>query len=132
LTGASVLFDAVYVPDGEASVAALLAEPEALNFVDEAYKHCKTIAASGAGIELLAKAVLPVTTDKNAENGSAMEASMDPGVIVGRDGDIVTLAENFILGIARHRHWERELSLMAGDPAHIPGGKTSKRARASL
>jgi len=132
LTGASVLFDAVYVPDGEASVAALLAEPETLNFLDEAYKHCKTIAASGAGVELLARAGLPVATDENAENGSAMEASMDAGVIVGTDGNIVALAENFILGIARHRHWERELSLMAGDPAHIPGGKASKRARASL
>src|SRR5215217_3169496 len=132
LTGASVLFDAVYVPDGEASVAALLAEPETLNFLDEAYKHCKTIAASGGGVELLAKAGLPVAIDEDAENGSAMEASMDPGVIVGRDGNIVALAENFILGIARHRHWERELSLMAGDPVHIPGGKTSKRARASL
>ena len=29
LTGASVLFDAVYVPGGEASVAALKSEPEA-------------------------------------------------------------------------------------------------------
>jgi catalase len=50
LTAASVLFDAVYVPDGEASVAALQAVPEALTFLNEAYNHCKTIAASGAGV----------------------------------------------------------------------------------
>lgn len=48
LTTSSVLFDAVYVPGGEESVAALKREAEAINFVNEAYKHCKTIAATGA------------------------------------------------------------------------------------
>ena len=132
LTGSSVLFDAVYVPDGEASVTALLAEPETLNFLNEAYKHCKTIAASGAGVELLAKAGLPVSaSEENSENGSPMKVSMDPGVIVGSNGDMKSLAENFILGIARHRHWERELQ-GAGDPAQMPGLPASKRARASV
>jgi len=95
LTGASVLFDAVYVPDGEASVAALLAEPEALNFLSEAYKHCKMIAGHGVGVQLL-------------ESAGLGESMVDAGVIVSRDGDAATLAENFIIGIARHRHWERE------------------------
>src|SRR5689334_2716101 len=57
-TGASVLFDAVYVPDGEVSVSALQAEPEAANFLREAYQHCKTIAAHGAGVQLLENAGL--------------------------------------------------------------------------
>jgi catalase len=132
LTGASVLFDAVYVPDGEASVASLQAEPESLNFLGEAYRHCKTIAASGAGIELLAKAGLPVSSEETAENGSAIEALMDPGVIVSRDGNTRALAENFVLGIARHRHWERELA-WSGEPSQMPkGGQASKRVRASL
>jgi hypothetical protein len=37
---------------GDASVATLEAETEALNFVDETYKHCKAIAATGAGVGL--------------------------------------------------------------------------------
>ena len=90
LTGASVLFDAVYVPGGEASIASLKAEPEALNFLREAYKHCKTIAARDAGIELL----------------EAAAVKSDSGVIVGRDG--AKLAKDFINAISRHRHWERE------------------------
>jgi catalase len=53
LAGSSVLFDAVYVPGGETSVETLEREPEAVNFLNEAYKHCKTIAATGAGVELL-------------------------------------------------------------------------------
>ncbi len=96
LTGSSVLFDAVYVPDGEASVAALQAEPEALSFLEEAFKHCKTIAASGAGVQLLQSAGLPV------------EGGTDPGVIVGTDRNTKELAENFVVAMAQHRHWERE------------------------
>jgi len=98
LTGASVLFDAVYVPDGAASVAALQAEPDALNFLREAYQHCKTLAGHGAGVQLL-------------ENAGLGEALADVGLIARRDGDAKALAENFIVGIARHRHWEREVIL---------------------
>jgi catalase len=98
LTGASVLFDAVYVPDGEASVAALQAGPEAANFLREAYQHCKTIAAHGAGVQLL-------------ENAGLNETMADAGLIAGRDGDARALAEPFVAGIARHRHWDREVIL---------------------
>jgi catalase len=95
LTGASVLFDAFYVPDGEESVASLLAEPAAANFLREAYQHCKTIAAHGAGVQLL-------------ESAGLGESMADAGLITGRDGNAATLADNFIVAIARHRHWERE------------------------
>ena len=106
------------------------AVPEALNFLNEAYNHCKTIAASGAGVGLLAQAGLPVSvSEEDSENGSAAEASMDPGVIVSSDGDIRTLAENFILGIARHRHWERELQLSDVSSQMPKAPPASKRAR---
>jgi hypothetical protein len=35
----------------------------------------------------------------------------DAGLIAGRDGDARTLSEDFIIGIARHRHWDREVIL---------------------
>jgi len=98
LTASSVLFDAVYVPDGQASVSALQAGPEAVDFLREAYQHCKTIAAHGIGAQLL-------------ENAGLGESMTDAGLIANRDGDARTLAENFIIGIARHRHWEREVIL---------------------
>ena len=53
LTVGSVLFDAVYVPGGDKSAEALAAEASAVLFVREAFKHCKAIAASGAGVDLL-------------------------------------------------------------------------------
>lgn len=69
LTTASVLFDAVYVPGGERNVAALKDEADALHFINEAYKHCKAIAATGAGVELLS--VSSLGADKIVEADSA-------------------------------------------------------------
>jgi catalase len=101
LTGASVLFDGVCVPDGEQSIAALTAEKEALVFLDEAYKHCKTIGANGAGLELIRSAGILNSAD-------AADNSEDSGVIVGA-GDVPgAIAPQFIDSLAQHRHWQRE------------------------
>ena len=53
LTASSVLFDAIYIPGGEQSVGILKGDAKALIFVNEAYLHCKTIAATDAGVQLL-------------------------------------------------------------------------------
>ncbi|HKR12345.1 MAG TPA: catalase [Pyrinomonadaceae bacterium] len=97
LTAASVLFDAVYVPGGDASVAALSAEPDASNFLREAYQHCKTIGAFGAGLDLLAAA--GITNEDDA------------GVITSREGSAGDIAAEFINAMAEHRHWSREPAL---------------------
>ena len=90
LTTASVLFDAVYVPGGAESIEALGAEADTFHFVDEAYKHCKAIAASGEAIGL----VKDMFAGK-AENDKAVIMSDDPSA-------------DFIKAIAQHRNWERE------------------------
>ena len=41
LTAASVIYDGVFVPGGESSVAALQMDADAVAFVAEAYKHSK-------------------------------------------------------------------------------------------
>jgi len=55
---ASVLFDAVYVPGGVASIKSLIQKGDARVFVDEAYKHGKPIAAVAEGVELLTAAAI--------------------------------------------------------------------------
>ena len=55
-TMASVLYDAVIVPCGPESIAALLNDGYAVHFVTEAYKRLKAVGAFGAGIEFLRKA----------------------------------------------------------------------------
>ncbi len=105
LTGASVLFDAVYIPGGDESVAALLKEDAAQEFVSEAYKHCKALAASGAGVGLLATALGGKFREAKA---SGKDAAANEGVVSGREASISSVATAFIKAIAAGRHWERE------------------------
>jgi len=104
LTASSVLFDAVYVPSGEESVEALKDELKALDFLTEAYEHCKSIAAAGAGIELLHAAGLVAMEENEIE-------VLSSGIILGRDADYAGLAAEFISDLQQHRHWEREESM---------------------
>jgi catalase len=103
LTAASVLFDAVYVPGGEQSVAALKLEPDAIHFVNEAYKHCKAVAATGAGVELLRASYVGAGEEAGAQGLKADEA-----VVTGLDGQARKVAADFIKAIAKHRNWARE------------------------
>ncbi len=93
LTAASVLFDAVYIPDGGKSIAKLIEEPDAIVFVNEAFKHCKAIATEGKGLELIRLTDAKLKADKS-------HSSM--GVLIDHK------ATDFIHAIAQHRFWERE------------------------
>jgi catalase len=104
LTASSVLFDAVYVPDGESSVSTLKGRPEVANFLSEAYQHCKTIGALGAGVDLLdASGIATSSATEDASEGDA-----DPGIVTSRDGTAKELSSLFIDAMAQHRHWNRE------------------------
>ncbi len=96
---ASVLFDAVYVPGGAASIGALLELPDALRFVDEAYKHGKAIGASAEGVDLVKACQLAALV---AEGDFANQ-----GVILEPRG-AARLARPFIKAIAAHRFHNRE------------------------
>jgi len=96
LTASSVLFDAVYIPGGTRSVSALLKEPSAIEFIREAYRHCKAIAVSREAVELLA-----------AANLSSDEQRHDEGILTSSPSD-GKFFSNFVTAIARHRTWTRE------------------------
>lgn len=102
LTAASVLFDAVYVPGGTNSIASLEAEPNAVHFLNEAFKHCKAIAADEQAIQVLEATYfykkLPEQYDE--------ETALAEGIIIGPDP--VKTAKVFAKAIAMHRFWERE------------------------
>jgi catalase len=89
VTMPSVVYDAVFIPGGNASVAILEADGDVVHFVSEAFKHGKAIAAAGQGQDLL------------------HTAGIDPdsaGVVTGAGA---ALARNFIAAIAQHRAWDR-------------------------
>jgi catalase len=106
LTGSSVLFDAVYIPGGDASVAALKQQKDAHEFVGEAYKHCKAIAASGGGVELLVAAI----AGQSGQDDGGKRVRVKDGLVTSRDAAPADLAAAFIEAIAQHRHWAREKS----------------------
>jgi catalase len=93
LTDASVFYDAVYVVGGTNSVATLEGEPDAIHFLNEAWRHCKSIAAHNDATQLLESTYF------------YRKIEQDNGVLIGGTGDI---SEGFITAIAQHRFWERE------------------------
>src|SRR3569623_1686307 len=108
LTSASVLFDALYVAGGEASVTTLKREAKALHFINEAYLHCKAIAATGAGVDLVnASHVGARLGDANA--GKPKDVMVNEGVVLSREAPPAKVAAEFIKAIAEHRRWSREM-----------------------
>ncbi len=97
LTSSSVLFDAVFIADGQ-GLASLDGDGDVLEFINDAYKHCKTIGADGAGIGLLA--------GTNFAQKTANQK--DDGLIISETAGDRAFAENFINAMAQHRFWQRE------------------------
>ncbi len=98
LTTASVFYDAVFVPGGTNSVATLEADPDAVHFLNEAFKHCKAIALNSEAIQVLQ------ATYFGRKISFSPEITED-GISVG-DGKM--FAEKFIADIKMHRFWNRE------------------------
>ena len=106
LTSASVMFDAVYVPGGADSIADLQANGDAMHFLDEAFWHCKAIAATGEGVELLKDCRFPSITlsDRSLQD--------DQGIITAKtSSNLSQVTKSFVKAIAQHRFWTRTSKL---------------------
>ena len=95
----SVLFDAVYVPGGQAAIDVLTGLPDALRFIDEAYKHGKPIAASNEG-QALYQATGTAKLVPEDQAGAQ-------GIIL--EDDVETLASVLLQAIAEHRFHNRQV-----------------------
>ena len=91
VTGSSVLYDAIVIGGNVATKIA--SNGNAIHWVLEAFKHCKTIAAWGDGVTLFER---------------LGDISTDPAVITD-----TTVTDDFLnrltLAIAKHRNWERDV-----------------------
>jgi catalase len=103
----SIMYDAIYVPGGQQSIETLKQEGDAIHFINEAFRHCKAIAATGEGVELLkASSIQGVNLLESDSNG---QVQSEKGVVTLAGGsDMHSAAEAFIQAIAQHRHWVRE------------------------
>jgi len=102
LTTASVLYDAVYIPSGINSVATLAAEPDALHFIDEAFKHCKAIAFDTMAMQVMAETYCYKKLPSKFDDEYMAEAG------VSTSEDLEKLSNIFSVAIANHRFWDRE------------------------
>jgi len=104
LTASSVMYDAVYVPGGEKSVAALKRVPLAVDFVREAFIHCKPLAFSGEASALLDTAGVAQLAPPPPQKG--VEATL--GIVRSAKTETKGFTQLFADAIAAHRHWARE------------------------
>ncbi len=124
LTASSVLFDAVYVPGGAASVKALLVERDAVEFVTEAYRHCKPVAATGEGVDVLRAcpgALGPDSGDKGSGQGNEASPS---GVLSSSAPASRAWVQQFVNAIAEHRFWDRGRKNRAAGTGDDTRGRT--------
>jgi catalase len=107
LTTASIMYDAVFIPGGKKHAQTLKLQGDALHFVNEAFKHCKAIGATGAGVELLTEANIQGVALAGPQTEE--ELVSDRGIVTSRDGNSLNgFSQAFIEAIAQHRHWNRE------------------------
>jgi len=85
-----VLFDGLVLPAG---IAALASSGHAIEFLQDQYRHCKTILALGDATALLTEAGIEPTES-------------DPGLILGAAGPAAATA--FIAALGKHRHLARD------------------------
>lgn len=102
LTAASVLYDGVYVPGGTNSVATLEADADAVHFLNEAFKHCKAIAADTAALQVVGSTYFARKIPAECTDQSVL---LD-GLVFGDNAS--QLADRFIMALAQHRFWDRE------------------------
>ncbi|MFV5695218.1 catalase [Flavobacterium sp. LB3P122] len=98
LIASSVLFDAVYIPGGKNS-GFLSSNADAIEFINEAFKHCKVIGIDE--FEILNKTNIDVKSDKNAEQG----------IIINSKTTDKNFTNAFIDAMGHHRFWNREAEL---------------------
>jgi catalase len=98
-TASSAEADAIVVADG----AALADDPVARSYIESAYRHHKTLAAWGDGVELLNRA----------------GAGVEEAGVVASERSTDAFAAEFLSELAKHRHWERVAThptrLLTGD-----------------
>lgn len=88
---ASVCFDAFFVPEGD-SVEKLKNEPDAVQFLNEGYRHCKALAFDKSAEDLIKSTY--IKKNKN-----------DKGLILASESDFVN---DFIIAMKGHRVWDQE------------------------
>ncbi|MBR8638762.1 catalase [Streptomyces tuirus] len=104
-TVASVLYDAVLLPGGPVGTPPTAADPDAVRFVRDAYRHGKPVGALGSGVGILS-ALEPEGLRLSTEFHRVVS---DQGVVTDTSPGPASeeFLNTFVDAIAGHRHWGR-------------------------
>lgn len=105
VSASSVLYDAVYIPGGQQSIDAMKQQGYVINFINEAFKHCKAIGASSEAVGLLAETGI---ADVKLADSTSKGVISDKGVVTSQAEPTDEFNLAFTDAIAKHRHWIRE------------------------
>jgi catalase len=108
-TTASVLYDAVVVPCGPKSVAALSTDGYAVHFVTEAYKHLKAVGVFGSGLDLVRKTGIE---EQLATGADVVDSAGLISTTAAADTLPDAFCEFFGSALAKHRAWDRETDMV--------------------
>lgn len=104
LTAASVLYDAVFIPGG-GHIESLKHSGDAIHFIEEAYRHFKTVGLSGNASELLTVSKIScVQSDSCAMAGVVLSGSSE---------NYGQFASEFITALTEGRHFKRAEAVMS-------------------
>lgn len=106
VTTGSIMYDALFIPGGK-HVEVLSRQGDVLHFINEAYKHCKTIGFTGEAIQVLRAS----NVEAGAVNIAESEVYESMGVIIAAqtkasDGFL----DKFKNALLQHRHWNRSIN----------------------
>ena len=101
-TAISIFYDAVFLPGGAESAAALRTQADAIRFVEEAFRHGKPIGVLGAAQGVLDATSLPARSDArtDARNGVVRADGHDAA-------DVARFVDDLALAMQHHRFFER-------------------------
>lgn len=105
LTTSSVLYDALYIPGGRNSAGLLTNSIDSQCFINDAFRHYKTIAASGEGVDALKSTLVKGVNIAQGKDNS--EFVSDKGIVTTRNKNVEGFTNEFINAIAICRHWAR-------------------------
>lgn len=107
VTTGSIKYDGLYIAVGKESVATLTMQGDALHFINEAFKHAKTIGASNEGVDLLMASAVKNTMTVAPD--TKCQVTNNLGVVTVQNAtDMNDFSNEFISALAQHRHWGRQ------------------------
>lgn len=100
----SAFYDAVYIPGGQQHLAALAANADAVQFLNEAYRNCKAIAADRQAIQVLEATSFYKKLPADFSDVTVLRE----GITIQED--VHLLGRQFMAAISRYRFWDRDLA----------------------